>query len=349
MCTTLFNLAAVAAATVLVAQPAVAGEEDNVRVRTRSVVVADDDGSSPHTFEVSVDNGEIMIRMDGKEVTGNRIESKDGNIVILDEGGNELRSFTLLPKLGGKFAFDFGDGSSSSWNTNWAQPGEQPSVMLGVLMAEPDEALRYHLRLEPGETTMISGLYKGLPARKAGLDRFDIIVAVDGRRPATGESIREVLAHLEPGDKITFTVIHAGREREVDVELEAFDRERMDPSALIGGNSFSTDFSFVVPDEGEGEGAIFLPRGSMEWMLDPDTKRRIEKWVDPDMIEERITEALRDHVPRDLDDRLERLSVRIDDLKTVIDALIDQAQDLAEEYEYQQRDRERDRQRDRDR
>ncbi len=52
--------------------------------------------------------------------------------------------------------------------------------MIGVHLGDPGKALRKHLRLEPGEGTMISGLYKGLAADKAGLQQYDIIIAVDG-------------------------------------------------------------------------------------------------------------------------------------------------------------------------
>ena len=87
MCTTMFNLAAVAATTALLAAPAVAGEEENVRVRTKSFVIASDEEQGSHSFEVTVDNGEIAIRVDGKEVPAHRIKSKDGHIIILDEDG----------------------------------------------------------------------------------------------------------------------------------------------------------------------------------------------------------------------------------------------------------------------
>lgn len=98
-----------------------------------------------------------------------------------------------------------------------------PKSMIGVSLAEPEPSLLHHLKLAPGEVTMLTAIVPDLPAAKAGLEPFDIVVAVDGRSPSGPEQIRSALADREPGDVVRFSVLRAGERREVDVTLVAFD------------------------------------------------------------------------------------------------------------------------------
>ena len=334
-----FQLAAAAAAAAAIwAGPAVAGENDEVKIITRGAVVRGDSLSvdwskDNHVIEIRVENGDISVKIDGKEIPPNRIRKKGARIVILDNDGNELKSLGLFlgPDDEG-FEFDW-NGPMVLTPFGTTRPEAQPEVMIGVHMSEPGEALRKHLRLGPGETTMISGLYEGLPAHRAGLEQHDIIVAVDGRRPADPTSVREALADKEPGDDITFTVIHEGRTRQYDVTLVAFDASRMDPSRLIGG-SVITERDIEIPLRG---------RDWRKYLVDPGTRQFFRRWFDEDrwprQLEQELTEALRDRLPPDLDDRLQQLNDRIGEVKEMIDMLVEQARELTREGETR-RDRE---------
>lgn len=324
-------------------QPALAGDHDqDVRVRTKGVwVMNDDQDEAGHRIEVRVNNGEVTVKMDGKDVPDDRIRMDDGQIVILDRDGNELKSFgVFLGDYEGDFDFNFGGGWPNALDEYWTSlPESQPNVMLGVHMSEPDDAVLYHLRLDPGESTMITGIYENLPAHSAGLALYDVITAIDGRKPATPEVVRNALADLQPGDKITLTAIHEGRTKEYDVRLEAFDPARMQSAHLIGRGRVTAEI--VIPEKG----TMFMPEGGnwRRYLTDPNTQKYFRQWFQdsglPKQLEEQLSDALREHLPKDLDDRLERLNVRLDDLKSIIDALIDQAQEIAEDYERSDRDR----------
>lgn len=323
------------------AQPILADEyeEDDVQIRTKVLVMGDEGAvaiSGNHSVAVIVDNDDISIKIDGVEVPSHRIRKTDGRIVIIDEDGDEIRSFNLFAGHGRDdlgFSFDFDEGNwPKSLESYWTTlPGPEPNVMLGIHMTEPSKALLYHLRLHPGEVAMISGLYEGLPAHNAGLDQYDIIVAVDGSQPAGQQAIREALADKEPGDEVTLTILKKGRTREIVVTLEAFDRSQMEQANLIGGgNRFITEI--VIPDKG-----IFMPRGGnwRELLGDANTRQHFERWFEnselSNQFEHHLSEALREHWPSDLDDRLEGLNLRMDDLKEIIDALIEHAQEIAED------------------
>ncbi|MCH8166009.1 MAG: PDZ domain-containing protein, partial [Planctomycetes bacterium] len=174
-----------------------------------------------------------------------------------------------------------------------------------------------HLGLEPGSTTMISGLFEGLPAHNAGLDQFDIITAIDGQTPADPQSIHEALADKEPGETVTLSVIHEGRAGEIVITLEAFDADAMHSAELIGGGPaihVERDFAVEAPD--------------FDWrafVIDPDTSRLFRRLEQPTRKRlEELHHLLRERAPRHIDERLEQLNDRIDDLMEMLDKLVEE-------------------------
>ncbi|MFO0872391.1 MAG: PDZ domain-containing protein [Phycisphaerales bacterium] len=132
---------------------------------------------------------------------------------------------------------------------------EVPRVMLGVTLEEPNEALLKHLKLAPGTATMLTGVIDGLPAAKAGLEAFDIVVQVDGKRPAPPAAIREALAGKNPGDSLALTVSRSGESRTFDVKLEPYDPSKLGATTI-----------FQVEDDGNGPVDV---GGGMKLQLEP--------------------------------------------------------------------------------
>ena len=305
-----FIVAGIAAATMLTL-PATAGSGSNTTII-----------SGGHQIEVRVDDGEISVIVDGKEIPTDRILSRNGRIVILDEDGDEQPLFGFL--MGDddqKFAFRFGRFGDFAVPRFDEVMGPRPRVMLGIHMAEPGKALQRHLNLEPGSTTMITGLYRDLAAHTAGLDEFDIIIAVDGETPADPAAVREALAGKEAGDSIRLTVIHEGVTRRVRVTLDEFDAERMREAELIGGGPQLQFSNWFEPRQ-------IAPFNWRELLVDPDTSQffRQRDWPGRDQFKG-FEEKLRERVPKALEDRLEGLSDRIAELQEMLDQLIEQAKD----------------------
>jgi hypothetical protein len=333
------TLAAVAAmATTTLDPAAIAGGEKDRDISTKTLVISGDGPSAKaeaHTFEVTVADGEVTVIIDGKSLEANQFRVEDGEVLILDEDGNEVKSFDVMLGGGGDDFHITWAGQEPFIDIQTVFPQGAPKVLVGVHLDEPDEALLYHLRLEKGQTTMIRGLYKGLPAHKAGLDRYDIIVAVEGRQPADPKSILEVLAEKEPGDEVKFTVIQKGRTKEISVTLEAFDGARMDPSQLIGGSAFSRNI--FIPGEGDlkfGPGLPDMKR--FEILIDPESRqrfKRLEQFSLPEGFHKELQEQLQERIPRDLDKHMESLNDRLTEMQEMINQLVEQARQLAEEAE----------------
>ncbi len=141
-------------------------------------------------------------------------------------------------------------GGGGTWNQNnlgFTAPAvvsfHSPRVMMGVTMSEPSEELAHQAGIDPDETTVITGVTKDLPAAKAGLKRYDIVVKVDGETPADEETIREKLREKNAGDQLKFEVLRKGERQEVTITLEEYDSERL--------NSWTTQ-GFAIPPENFG-------------------------------------------------------------------------------------------------
>ncbi len=337
--TSWFALAALGiAAATLLAAPATAGDpQEKVHVIAKTVVITDDSPmavvSDRQTIEVRIEDGDISVKVDGEEIPADRIIRGDaGRIIILDDDGNEIsvigggfdegergRRFRL--RLGPR-----GDAPRGGPGPRFEIDVPHPKVMLGIHLAEPGKALQRHLGLEPGSTTMISALYKGLPAHDAGLDQFDIITAIDGQTPADPHSIHEALADREPGETVTLSVIHEGRAGEIVVTLEAFDADAMHSADLIGGGpAIHIDRGFRLP----------MPDINWrEFVIDPDASRLFRRLERP--TRERLEEfqhLLRERAPRHIEERLEQLNDRIDDLMEMLDKLVEEIGGSHEENE----------------
>ena len=121
-----FTVAGIAAATMLTL-PATAGAGGDATII-----------SGGHEIAVRVDDGEISVIVDGKEIPTDRILTRNGRIVILDEDGNERALFGVLMGDDDQgFNFRFGRHGDFEVPGFEEVMGPRPSVMLGIHMAEP--------------------------------------------------------------------------------------------------------------------------------------------------------------------------------------------------------------------
>ena len=283
------SLAAVAAVTVLCSTTLAASSGDK---DTRHSFVFATTGdpvqshSESHTIAIQNIDGEITVKVNGKEIPADRIKHEDGRVIILDEDGTEMA-------LGNLWIGDDDEHGIMPWVMRFhdAQGNEgiadslrlffdhdfdfefdgdifePPKVMLGVQLAPPGEALEIHLRLDPDSATMISRVYEGLAADEAGLEKYDIIVAINGDTPVDQEKIRGVLSDREPGDEITLTIIHQGKKRKINVQLQEYSAQQLHKLQLGDGGMF------MIPFDRDGEGFGFRFQGdSKHWrklLIDP--------------------------------------------------------------------------------
>lgn len=319
-----------------------------------AVASDDDDDASSYVFVERVDDGENVtaqeirveiidgkprVWVDGKEVPADQLHHDHGRIKVLDGKGNVMRSVRVFEDGQGRgenrMRLRSGEpveahGNALAWRRA-AEDVEAPPVMLGVYMEEPGEALRRHLQLSEGKTTLVSGVYEGLPAAKAGIEQYDIIIAINGDENAGPSQVRAVLKEKQPGDEIDFRLIHNGERRSATVKLEKYNPESMNRMERRGEPVMpSMPKEIFIPGQDDDE-FIMIPRGrGGEWRFDSEeVHRAIQEAIEQAM---RGTEQFRREAPEKLHEHLEAGRSKLEHQMSRLEERMEQLEQLLEQF-----------------
>ena len=105
---------------------------------------------------------------------------------------------------------------------------------LGVMAQTVDSAIAESLGLKEVRGAIVGDVTAGSAAERAGLQRGDVILAVDGQPVADSNALRNRIASTAPGTTVTLTILRDGSDRTVTAtlgELAAADRAGASRSA----------------------------------------------------------------------------------------------------------------------
>jgi serine protease Do len=91
--------------------------------------------------------------------------------------------------------------------------------MLGVTVQPVTSDLASSLGLSDVRGALISSVQQGGPAERAGLQRGDVIVALNGSPLTDSNALRNQIANTEPGSEVTLTILRDKREQQIRVKL----------------------------------------------------------------------------------------------------------------------------------
>jgi serine protease Do len=117
------------------------------------------------------------------------------------------------------------------------------------------------LKLNQPNGIIIGSVQRGGPADKAGLESEDVIVAIDNEPIRGWAQLRTKIASTPPGETIQLQVVRDGRERQVQVTLEALDSDQIASASPDGGDS-----------SGDTDGAV-----DRDAALDAEAKALVEE------------------------------------------------------------------------
>lgn len=90
---------------------------------------------------------------------------------------------------------------------------------LGVLIRDIDSDLAASLNLKDTRGAVITDVQPDSAAAKAGLQRYDVVTALNGERVEDGNTLRNRIAASQPGSEVTLTVLREGKEQQVKATL----------------------------------------------------------------------------------------------------------------------------------
>ena len=83
------------------------------------------------------------------------------------------------------------------------------AAFLGVEIMPVDPVIAEQLDVPTGKGVLINSVVPGSPAQAAGLERGDVIIALNNRTVKDLSSLREIMQELEPGDRLR--IIRSGK------------------------------------------------------------------------------------------------------------------------------------------
>jgi serine protease Do len=90
---------------------------------------------------------------------------------------------------------------------------------IGVELSRPSPAIVSQTGIDPARSCMITHVEPNCPAADAGLQKYDLVTAIDGRDYATISALRDAVRSRKPGEKLTLNVLRAGKPQEVSVTV----------------------------------------------------------------------------------------------------------------------------------
>ncbi|HVR73474.1 MAG TPA: PDZ domain-containing protein [Planctomycetota bacterium] len=198
---------------------------------------------------------------------------------------------------------------------------EHTRGFLGIGSAEVPEILAVHLGISDGTGVVAGDVLKGSPAEKAGVERNDVIVGVDGYEVKGAEDFSRLIAEKRPGDKVKIELIHKGDRKSVEAVLgkrpagvpglegrDAFhpfrlDRDPFKGSFRFGGPGSSRSGRVIIESPDGNKNHVFeLPRGTWEAGEDLAEAMRelrlqlkgLEHLVNPDDLSQRLKGLVED-------------------------------------------------------
>jgi len=95
--------------------------------------------------------------------------------------------------------------------------GEVTRGWLGVGIQNLTAELAEYYGAGDDKGALVTQVFDGDPAEKAGIKKGDIITAVDGEKVTTSRELSQAIAHSKVGERVSVTLLRDGREKQVEV------------------------------------------------------------------------------------------------------------------------------------
>ncbi len=135
--------------------------------------------------------------------------------------------------------------------------GAVTRAWLGVYIQDLTPQLAAQFGVEPGSGVLVSDVIPGSPAEKAGIQRGDIITAVDGKPVRDTNELQLEIMYRRPGDQVTVELIR--------------ERKQLTVQVVLGVRPTEEELARMTPGEGTEQEEYF---GMVLRELTPELARR---------------------------------------------------------------------------
>lgn len=159
---------------------------------------------------------------------------------------------------------------------------------LGISIQEISTDLAEKFNIKEGEGILISEVFEGDPAAKAGLKPGDIITRINGQTLTSPSSLSRIIASLGPNKKTDVIIIRDGKTKTIPITLA----ERKDEARQASyqkpapDNILGITVSDITPEVREKSKLKSSDKGVMVSKLDPEGKFDTDQLKEGDIIKE---------------------------------------------------------------
>ncbi len=180
----------------------------------------------------------------------------------------------ILSPVGYNIGIGFAIPSNMAQNvmTQLITKGSVRRGMLGVTVQALNPELAKSVGLSQTQGAIVTDVKKDGPASHSGIERGDVILALNGQAVDSSNSLRNLVARLEPGSNVSLKVWRDGREREMKANLAELPSEKAESESGKPSNEkgrFGMMIEPLTPDAAKQLG-ISTDTGVLVSDVDPD-------------------------------------------------------------------------------
>ncbi len=180
---------------------------------------------------------------------------------LLDLKGQVIGINTAIIASGQGIGFAIPINMAKSIVAQLKEKGSVTRGWLGVAIQNLSPELAEYYGLKTHKGVMVTQVFKGDPADKAGIKPKDIIIAVDGHPVSTGRELSSIIANTPVGSKTRITLLRNGKRKTVTVKVA----KREDDQLVVNeGSGRSESMGIQV--------AEITPERARQFGLDKDEK-----------------------------------------------------------------------------
>ncbi len=203
-------------------KPLPLGDSDQLKVGTWVVAIG-----SPFGLEQTVTAGIVSAKgriigagpYDDFIQTDASINPGNSGGPLLDLQGRVVGINTAIVASGQGIGFAIPVDMAKAIVEQLKDKGEVTRGWLGVGIKDLTPELAEYYGLEPRQGVLVTQIFEGDPADKAGIKSEDIIIAVDGQHISTARDLSGIIANTPVGGKTKLTLLRAGKEMVVTATL----------------------------------------------------------------------------------------------------------------------------------
>lgn len=140
---------------------------------------------------------------------------------LLNARGEAVGIATAVSQQGQGISFAVPSSTARDILPQLKEQGRVARGYLGISLDDVDSAYQKQLGLHDPRGAVVIKVNSGSAAEKAGIRRYDVIVAVNDRAVATAGTLVKAVAGTPPGTEMRFTLVRDGKTQHVNVILDA--------------------------------------------------------------------------------------------------------------------------------